>query len=105
MLDEEAEKEKQLERQEKKRYRPYKFSGKSYTFDVASEKQIVDNLRYWGRDYFASNHVITKDMYKSLREAKEMQESKEFDLLCKVIKIFEKDEHNLELRIKDMSQE
>jgi len=30
---------------------------------------------------------------------------KEFDLLVKVIKVFEKDEHTLELRIKDISNE
>ena len=33
------------------------------------------------------------------------EENREFDLLVKVLKIFEKDEFNLELRIKDTSNE
>ena len=32
-------------------------------------------------------------------------ENKEFDLLVKVLKVFEKDENSLELRIKDISQQ
>jgi len=41
-----------------------------------------------------------------LRDCKSMMKSedpKEFDLLCKILKIFEKDENNLEIRIKDLS--
>jgi hypothetical protein len=34
-----------------------------------------------------------------------MNENHEFDLLVKILKIFEKDEYNLELRIKDTSNE
>ena len=34
-----------------------------------------------------------------------MNDNYEFDLLVKVLKIFEKDEYNLELRIKDTSNE
>ena len=44
-------------------------------------------------------------MYKLLKDVRAVQENKEFDLLCKVLKVFEKDENNLELRIKDVSQE
>ena len=44
-------------------------------------------------------------MYKYLKEVKTLSanESQEFDLLCKILKIFEKDENSLELRIKDTS--
>lgn len=106
MLDEDAQREKQLEKQERRRYKPYKFSGKSYTFDVAHEKNIIDNMRGWVFDYFSKNYVITKDMYKLLKDVKQQSnEAAEFDLLCKVLKIFEKDENSLELRIKDMSQQ
>jgi len=34
-----------------------------------------------------------------------MNDTCEFDLLVKILKIFEKDEYNLELRIKDTSNE
>lgn len=36
-----------------------------------------------------------------LRELTAINDNYEFDLLVKVLKIFEKDEYNLELRIKD----
>lgn len=43
-------------------------------------------------------------MYVLLKDAKAIEkDNKEFDLLCKVLKIFEKDENSLELRIKDIS--
>jgi hypothetical protein len=44
-------------------------------------------------------------MSKLLKDARDFDENKEFDLLVKVLKIFEKDEYNLELRIKDTSNE
>ena len=44
-------------------------------------------------------------MSKLLKDARDFDENKEFDLLVKVLKIFEKDEFNLELRIKDTSNE
>ena len=44
-------------------------------------------------------------MSKQLKEVRSFEENREFDLLVKVLKIFEKDEFNLELRIKDTSNE
>lgn len=32
----------QTERLEQRRYTPYKFSGKSYSFDMALEKGVID---------------------------------------------------------------
>jgi hypothetical protein len=66
----------------------------------------MDNIRHWGQNYFNHNYVITKDMYMLLKDCKTKmrnEESQEFDLLCKILKIFEKDENNLEIRIKDLS--
>ena len=68
----------------------------------------MDNIRTWGQKYFTDNYVITKDMYMMLRDCKAQMRpddngSKEFDLLCKILKIFEKDDNNLEIRIKDLS--
>ena len=37
--------DKMVEKSEKRKYTPYKFSGKSYSFDYAQEKVIVENLR------------------------------------------------------------
>lgn len=99
--------ERNHEKEEKKKYAPYKFSGKSYSFDINNEKPILDALRSWSVDYFGQNLVIKPEMYKLLKDVKVMEggENKEFDLLCKVLKVFEKDETSLELRIKDISQE
>jgi hypothetical protein len=90
---------------ERRKYKPYKFSGKSYTFDVNHEKIIIDEMREWALDYFSKEYVITKEMYKLLKELKngQLNESSEFDLLVKVLKVCDKDENTLELRIKDIS--
>ena len=39
--------DKKAERLKTKRYAPYKFSGKSYSFDQTLEQPIIDNLREW----------------------------------------------------------
>lgn len=62
--------DKVIDRQERRRYKPYKFSGKSYTFDMNHEKAIIDDLREWALNYFAKEYVITKDMYKLLKDLK-----------------------------------
>ena len=61
---------KQTEKEERRKYKPYKFSGKSYTFDINHEKLILDELREWTLDYFQNEYVITKDMYKLLKDLK-----------------------------------
>lgn len=88
-------------------YQPYKFSGKSYSQDLSFEKTILDNLRRWAVDYFSTNSVIHKSNYTPLKEVAKIapEEGKEIDLLVKVLKVLEKDEQTLELRIKDISQE
>jgi hypothetical protein len=39
--------DKMVEKSERRKYTPYKFSGKSYSFDYSQEKVIVENLREW----------------------------------------------------------
>jgi len=48
---------------------------------------------------------IFRNMCQKLHKLREMPENAEFDLLVKILKIFEKDEYNLELRVKDPSNE
>ena len=57
------EEDRATEREQKRKYRPYKFSGKTYTFDMNHEKVILDDLRSWTANYFAKEYVITKDMF------------------------------------------
>lgn len=48
--------------------------------------------------------VIKENSYMLLKDVKNMETAtKEFDLLCKLLKVIDKDEHSLELRIKDVS--
>jgi hypothetical protein len=58
------------EREERRRYRPYKFSGKTYSFDVNNERVILDDMRNWAINYFSKELVITKEMYKLLKDLK-----------------------------------
>jgi hypothetical protein len=68
------------------------------------EKTILDDLRNWTMNYFMKENVITRDMYKLLKDLKNGDAtSSEFDLLVKILKVFEKDDNSLELRIKDIS--
>lgn len=68
MLDE----EKAADKLEKRRYRPFKFSGKNFTFDIAHEKPLLDDLRRWSCNYFQNEYVITKEMYKYLKDIKSL---------------------------------
>jgi len=74
---------------------------------LSVEKSILDNLRKWTSDYFANNSVIHQSNYTPLKDVAKINpdEGKEIDLLVKVLKVLEKDEQTLELRIKDISQE
>lgn len=60
-MEDETKNERQLEKEERRKYAPYKFSGKSYSFDINNEKGILDNLRTWAVDYFTSNVVVKND--------------------------------------------
>jgi hypothetical protein len=62
-------------------------------------------MRSWAFDYFNNNTVIHKSSYTSLKEVRGISEKKDIDLLVKVLRVFERDEINYELRIKDLSGE
>jgi len=89
-----------------KKAHPYKYSGKNYSFDKLNDLPILEGVKRWSTDYFNHNSVVNKSNYTKLRDLRQLEDpKKEFDLLVKVIKVFEKDEHTLELRIKDVSNE
>lgn len=69
------------------------------------EKPILKHIRHWAHEYLNSNSVIHKSSSIPLNECHLLPDKKEIDLLVKVIKVFERDENSLELRIKDLSQE
>ena len=87
-------------------YDPYKFSGKNYTLDLSVHKGILKSLRKWAIKYLSNNSVIHMTTYQKLDTLKNDEvKGRDIDLLVKVLKVFEKDEHTLELRIKDNSNE
>lgn len=93
------------EKMHKKKYTPHKFSGNNYTFDFHSESGIIDNLRAWEEVYFAEQSWIFKKMSISMSTMRDHIENSDFDLLVRILRISEKDELNLELKIKDLSND
>lgn len=51
--------------------RPYKFSGKNYSFDPMFERPGIANLRTWAGDYLAQNSVVHLSSFTPLREIDE----------------------------------
>jgi len=49
------------------------------------------------------NTVIHKSNYTPLRDVRAMTEKRDIDLLVKIMRVFERDEINYELKIKDLS--
>lgn len=84
---------------------PYKFSGKSFSFDFQQERDILDDLRLWMDEYFQQNSWIFKKLAPKrlgdIKSSASLTADHEFDFIVKVLRVFEKDEYNLELRIKD----
>ena len=64
MNDSSAKEQRLNEKIERRKYTPYKFSGKSYSFDYNQEKLIVDGLREWQDFYFENAGWIFMQMSK-----------------------------------------
>ena len=63
-IKEKSEEEK-LELDLRNKFKPYKFSGKHYSFDP-QERPRLEELRKWTRQYFKEETVIKPEMYMSL---------------------------------------
>lgn len=103
-LDNKGRIEQVIEKLRRRSYTPYKFSGKSYSFDTQQETIIINQLREWQQEFFTKSTFVFKQMSKELKEIRDSP-AQEFDLLVKILKIFERDEYNIEMRIKDCSNE
>ena len=82
-------------------YEPYKFSGKNYSLDMVAHKPLLRGLRKWALNYMGTNQCIQLNQYTQLEKLNEQERGRDIDLLVKVLKVSEKDEQTLELRIKD----
>lgn len=81
---------------------PYAFSGKKTT----QEKQdvaIVSTLKKWANSYFQSSSVLPESLCIPLKNVSKA--NSDFDVLAKVLQVFELDEYTNELKLKDASGE
>jgi len=83
-------------------FTPIAFSGKKASFE-AHERSLVSTLRRWACSYFQAHDASTKDKVRKLSTAKSA--SGDFDVVAKIMQIFEMDEYTNELRLKDASGE
>jgi hypothetical protein len=79
---------------------PFSFSGKHYTFEK-QESAILANTRKWANQYVSQYNVITSDMVQPLSKAQ--SQKNDFDVVAKILQIFELDEYTNELKLKDQS--
>ena len=84
-------------------YDPYKWSSKNYSLDMSVHRNILKQLRKWAISYLGDNMVVHISSYSALNKIRNFEKGKDIDLLVKVLKVHEKDEQTVELRIKDMT--
>ena len=81
---------------------PYAFSGKKSTQE-RQDSAITGTLKKWARQYFAQSNVISDANTTELKKAS--KEKKDFDIVAKVLQVFQLDEYTNELKLKDGSNE
>lgn len=79
---------------------PFGHNGKKFSFEK-HEKETLNRVRKFAQSHFASNNVLSSDMHVALSKAS--SQKNDFDVLAKVLQIFEKDEFTNELKIRDGS--
>merc|ERR1712086_1197499 len=81
---------------------PYAFSGKRSTHE-RQDSNIQQVLKKWANNHFASNNVIQDSQITPLNKAS--KQDKDFDVVAKVLQVFELDEYTNELKLRDASGE
>lgn len=82
---------------------PYAYSGKKSTQEP-QDQAIVKTLKTWTNKFFSSNDVIdgkTATQLTKLSQAK--KPTKDFDVVAKVLQVFQLDDYTNELKLKDAS--
>jgi len=80
---------------------PYAFSGKKSSLE-RQDVAILSTLRKWSNNYFSSTNVGS-DKCVELKKASKQQG--DFDVVAKVLQVFELDEYTNELKLRDNSGE
>ncbi len=79
---------------------PFAHSGKHCTQSKA-DKDKLGMMRKWAANYFSNYNVINNDMFAPLNKA--ASQKRDFDVVAKVVQVFEKDEYTNELKLRDNS--
>lgn len=79
---------------------PFHYSGKHFTFEK-NEAATLQNIRKWAQQYFSQYNVISNDMFTPLNKAQ--SHKGDFDVIAKILQVFELDEYTNELKLKDAS--
>ena len=82
---------------------PYAFSGKRSTLE-RQDVAIQQTLKKWATTLFSSTNVITDSQITSLKQASKELNS-DFDIVAKVLQVFDLDDYTNELKIRDQSGE
>lgn len=80
----------------------YRFSGKNHSFDNNIEVKILQALRQFGQQYFNEHSVVHQSNFTPLMDCFK-QERKELDLMVKLLRVFDRDDLNLEVAMRDQS--
>ena len=83
---------------ESSEYRPAYYSGKRATFEK-HETTLLTTLRKWVVNYFSQFDGLNSDAFTPMKNAR--AQDKDFDVVAKIINIFEMDEFTNELKIAD----
>lgn len=81
---------------------PYAFSGKRSTLE-RQDVAIQQTLKKWATTLFSSTNVIQDSNITPLKNA--AKETSDFDVVAKVLQVFELDDYTNELKIRDASGE
>lgn len=79
---------------------PFGHNSKKFSFEK-HERDTLAKVRKFAQSHFSSNNVLGSDMHVALSKA--TSQKNDFDVLAKVLQIFEKDEYTNELKIRDGS--
>lgn len=80
---------------------PYAFSGKRSTLE-RQDVAILSTLRKWANNLFASTNVGSE---RAVELKKASKQNGDFDVVAKVLQVFELDEYTNELKLRDASGE
>ena len=79
-------------------FAPTFYSGKRATFEK-HETTVLTTLRKWVSTYFSTSDGVTSDLYSPLKNASKA--TSDFDVVAKILNVFELDEFTNELKIAD----